>query len=55
VIILLILGALLVGCDVSYKVHHDARESWDQGTLKRHDVGCPTAVYVAPNGNLVEC
>lgn len=30
-------------------------QSWDQETLKRNDRGCPTAIYVAPGGNLEEC
>jgi hypothetical protein len=29
--------------------------SWDQENLKRHDVGCPTAIFVAPGGNLEQC
>lgn len=30
-------------------------DSWDQENLKRHDKGCPTAIYVAPEGNLTLC
>lgn len=30
-------------------------QSWDQENLKRNDAGCPTAVYVAPGGNLEQC
>jgi len=30
-------------------------ESWDQENLKRHDSGCPTAIYDAPGGNLRLC
>lgn len=30
-------------------------QSWDQENLKRNDHGCPTAIYVAPNGNLEQC
>lgn len=30
-------------------------QSWDQANLKRNDHGCPTAVFVAPNGDLVQC
>lgn len=30
-------------------------QSWDQENLKRNDHGCPTAVYVAPNGDLHQC
>lgn len=29
--------------------------SWDQENLKRNDSGCPTAIYVAPAGILVQC
>jgi len=32
-----------------------AEQSWDQERLKRNDIGCPTAVYIAPNGNLELC
>jgi len=34
---------------------HDATQSWDQENLKRNDKGCPTAIFVAPNGELVQC
>lgn len=34
---------------------HQPGESWDQANLKAHDSGCPTAIYVAPGGNLVQC
>ena len=30
-------------------------QSWDQENLKRNDKGCPTAIFVAPNGNLTQC
>jgi hypothetical protein len=30
-------------------------QSWDQENLKRNDRGCPTAIYVAPTGDLVQC
>lgn len=30
-------------------------QSWDQENLKRSDHGCPTAIYVAPGGNLEQC
>jgi hypothetical protein len=30
-------------------------QSWDQENLKRHDAGCPTAIYDAPGGNLRQC
>ena len=35
--------------------HRPAAQSYDQENLKRDDIGCPTAVYVAPQGNLIEC
>ncbi len=34
---------------------HTPAQSWDQANLKRHDVGCPTAIYVAPGGHLEQC
>jgi len=30
-------------------------QSWDQENLKRNDCGCPTAIYVAPGGELKQC
>ena len=30
-------------------------QSWDQENLKRHDAGCPTAIYDAPGGVLRIC
>jgi hypothetical protein len=30
-------------------------QSWDQENLKRNDHGCPTAIYVAPSGELKQC
>lgn len=30
-------------------------QSWDQENLKRNDHGCPTAIFVAPGGNLQQC
>jgi hypothetical protein len=35
--------------------HQDPALSWDQANLKQHDDGCPSAVFVAPNGVLVQC
>jgi hypothetical protein len=58
---LIILFALLIGCDVAHKVRAeptpviDRSFSWDQQTLKANDSGCPASVYVAPNGNLELC
>lgn len=34
---------------------HIPSQSWDQETLKRNDHGCPTAIYVAPGGELTQC
>ena len=48
---ILILIILLTAC----KAPHDPRQSWDQEHLKRHDVGCPSAVYIAPDGELQQC
>lgn len=30
-------------------------ESWDQENLKKNDRGCPTAIFAAPDGDLVQC
>lgn len=30
-------------------------QSWDQENLKRYDRGCPTAIFIAPHGELVQC
>jgi hypothetical protein len=30
-------------------------QSWDQANLQQNDFGCPTAVYIAPNGVLEQC
>lgn len=30
-------------------------QSWDQENLKRNDHGCPTAIFIAPDGNLIQC
>lgn len=42
------------GCEVP-AASYAPTQSWDQENLKRHDVGCPTAVFVAPHGNLEQC
>jgi hypothetical protein len=66
-IVLMILAVLAVGCDVHYKLRPEPPQptqsspvvdhsfSWDQQSLKRSDAGCPTAIFVAPNGDLEEC
>lgn len=61
---------ILFGIDVGWHCHdnqeggnahihrarlHEQAESWDQENLKRNDRGCPTAVFVAPEGNLEQC
>jgi hypothetical protein len=35
--------------------HRDKAESFDQENLKKSDQGCPTAIYVAPLGQLTQC
>lgn len=42
-----------VGCAAT--PHHPAGQSWDQANLKQNDFGCPTAIFVAPNGELTQC
>jgi hypothetical protein len=34
---------------------HGGDLNWAQDNLKRNDAGCPTAVFVAPHGELVQC
>jgi hypothetical protein len=47
------LAALLCAC--STLPHRPTSQSFDQANLKRSDHGCPTAVFVAPHGDLVPC
>ncbi len=58
-ILFVLLGLLLFGCDVSHKLGISEQvpsQSWDQEHLKAHDIGCPTAVYiVGPDGLLEQC
>jgi hypothetical protein len=35
--------------------HRPESQSYDQGNLKKGDHGCPTAIFVAPTGTLVQC
>jgi hypothetical protein len=35
--------------------HRDPAQSWDQGHLKQNDHGCPTAIFIAPDGELRQC
>jgi hypothetical protein len=58
IVTLLLYGLAGLGVYVVYKhVQHTAEKSasWDQENLKRNDHGCPTAVFVAPNGELIQC
>ena len=45
--------------DVRYNLelaqHVDPRFNWSQEALKRHDYGCPGAIFVAPDGVLEQC
>jgi len=50
-----LIGTVLFGCVQRPLPHRDPSASWDQENLKKNDQGCPTAVYVAPNGNLTQC
>jgi hypothetical protein len=38
-----------------YRQHRQDWESWDQEHLKANDHGCPSAVFIAPGGDLIEC
>jgi hypothetical protein len=61
VILFAILGAIFLSWDMHHKLRPepvpviDRSFSWDQQTLKAHDVGCPYAVFIAPGGDLEEC
>lgn len=51
-----ILAATLAACATTQSLpHRDPTLSWDQSNLKLTDHGCPSAVFVAPKGELVEC
>jgi hypothetical protein len=59
--LLVLLGIILV---LAWRVGHPppesdgfwfAAQSWDQENLKRNDHGCPTAIFIAPHGNLEQC
>lgn len=39
----------------SVAASHEKWESYDQENLKKGDSGCPTAVFVAPHGELIQC
>lgn len=47
---------LLSACVTTQSLpHRDPATSWDQANLKLNDRGCPSAIFVAPAGNLVQC
>lgn len=46
--------ALLCACSTT-PAHRPPAQSFDQANLKRNDSGCPTAIFVAPHGDLVQC
>lgn len=53
-----LIGTVLFGCATTQPnnlPHRDPALSWDQANLKLNDHGCPSAIFVAPNGELVEC
>lgn len=49
-----VVGTALFGC-ASTPAPHNATQSWDQDNLKRYDRGCPTSIFIAPNGKLTQC
>lgn len=55
VLILVESGALIHQHHESQRTQHDPAQSWDQANLKKDDHGCPTAVFIAPNGVLEQC
>jgi hypothetical protein len=53
---LALLAPLLTsGCASQGLPHRNPNESYDQANLKQNDSGCPTAVYITPNGVLEQC
>jgi hypothetical protein len=52
-----VLVTALYGCATAPAAlpHRAPALSWDQANLKRDDHGCPTAIYVAPAGELTQC
>lgn len=54
-LLLLIAGASSCAYLPPFLSHVDPNESWDQEHLKANDRGCPTAIYVAPGGDLEQC
>lgn len=63
IVLLCCLTLGLFGCAVARDARHGTVErapaqpweSWDQANLKMRDHGCPTAIFVTPGGNLVQC
>jgi hypothetical protein len=51
----LIVATLSACASVQPLPHRDPSSSWDQANLKASDNGCPTAIFVAPAGKLVQC
>ena len=35
--------------------HTPNAQSWDQENLKQTDHGCPSAIFIAPRGELTQC
>lgn len=50
-----IVGHFAVTGTPSEHVERTAAQSWDQENLKANDKGCPTAIFIAPGGSLVQC
>jgi len=50
-----LLGSALTGCAEPALPHRPLYESWDQERLKAADHGCPSSVYIAPHGELIQC
>lgn len=56
-VLFVLFGSIWAGYQMLTKWVHQANQmqSWDQANLKKDDHGCPTAIYVAPKGELVQC
>lgn len=53
-LVLIIFNLFSSGCAATLP-HRSQGQSWDQANLKAHDSGCPTAIFVAPGGDLKQC
>jgi hypothetical protein len=53
--LLLVVGIFLFWILALTGCAHNPAQSWDQANLKRNDHGCPTAIFVAPGGELQQC